>query len=146
MKTIYHSGISRGLVIFITLVMLPCYALMIYLSLWIGLALLGLITAVIADTFINTRYTIEERTLWVQCGIFEKKMFDIGLITEITKTNSWESAPAASMNRIRLRFAKRQTLILSPRRQQDFIDHLLRINPHIVVKPPLSTTTTRPTE
>ena len=83
MKTIYHSGISRGLVIFITLVMLPCYALMIYLSLWIGLALLGLITAVIADAFINTRYTIEERTLWVQCGIFEKKMFDIGLITEM---------------------------------------------------------------
>lgn len=146
MKTIYHSGISRGLVIFITLVMLPCYALMIYLSLWIGLALLGLITAVIADAFINTRYTIEERTLWVQCGIFEKKMFDIGLITEIAKTNSWESAPAASMNRIRLRFAKRQTLILSPRRQQDFIDHLLRVNPHIVVKPPLSTTTTLPTE
>lgn len=139
MKTTYPSGFSRGLVTIIILVLLPVYALMIYLSLWIGLALLVVMTALIIDVFVNTRYTIEEETLWVQSGVFDKRQFDIKHITEIARTTSLESAPAASMNRIRLRFAKRQTLILSPRQQQAFIDHLLRINPHIVVKSPLST-------
>lgn len=144
MKTTYPSGISRGLVTIIILVLLPVYALMIYLSLWIGLALLVVMTALIIDVFVNTRYTIEEETLWVQSGVFDKRQFDIKRITEIARTTSLESAPAASMNRIRLRFDKRQTLILSPRQQQAFIDHLLRINPHITVKPPLSTTVKEP--
>lgn len=139
MKTIYRSGISWGLVALIALVLLPVYALMIYLSVWIGLALLVILTAFIVDILVNTRYTIEGKTLHVQCGIFDKKQFDIDRITEISKTNSWESAPAASMNRIQLRLEKRQRLILSPRQQQAFIAHLLRINSRIVVKPPLST-------
>ncbi|HJG87959.1 PH domain-containing protein [Barnesiella viscericola] len=143
MKTRYRSDVSSGLVTLIVLVLLPCYALMIYLALWIGLALLIIFTALIADTFVNTRYTIDETTLWVQSGLFFRSRYDIDRITEIAKTTSWESAPACSMNRIRLRFAKRQTLILSPQRQQAFIDHLLRINPRISVKPPLSTLTKR---
>lgn len=141
MKTHYRSDVSSGLVTLIVLVLLPCYALMIYLALWIGLALLIIFTALIADTFVNTRYTIDETTLWVQSGLFFHSRYDINRITEIAKTTSWESAPACSMNRIRLRFAKRQTLILSPQRQQAFIDHLLCINPRISVKPPLSTST-----
>lgn len=138
MKTIYRSGISWGLVALIALVLLPVYALMIYLSVWIGLALLVILTAFIVDTLVNTRYTIEGKTLQVQCGIFDKKQFDIDRITEIARTTSLESAPAASMDRIQLRLKKRQRLILSHRQQQAFIDHLLRINPHIVVKPPLT--------
>lgn len=62
MKTRYRSDISSGLVALIILVLLPCYALMIYLTLWIGLALLIIFTALIADTFVNTRYTIDETT------------------------------------------------------------------------------------
>lgn len=139
MATIYRSGISRGLVSVIALVLLPVYALMIYLSVWIGLALLVILTALIVDTLVNTRYTIDHKTLRVQSGLFDKRQFDIDRITEIARTTSLESAPAASLNRIRLRLDKRQTLILSPRQQQAFIDHLLRINPRIIVKPPLST-------
>ena len=137
MKTIYKSKISWGLVTVIVLTMLPVYGLMIYLSLWIVLVWLLIVTAFIIDVFVNTRYTIEEKKLRVQCGIFYNTRFDIDRITEISKTNSCESAPATSMNRIRLRFYRFQTLILSPQHQQTFIDHLLRINPRIVVKPPL---------
>lgn len=139
MKTIYRSRISWGLVALIALVLLPVYALMIYLSVWIGLTLLVILTAFIVDTLVNTRYIIDHKTLWVQSGLFDKRQFDIDRITEIARTTSLESASAASLNRIRLRLDKRQTLILSPRQQQAFIDHLLRINPRIVVKPPLST-------
>lgn len=138
MATIYRSGISRGLVTVIALVLLPVYALMIYLSVWIGLALLVILTALIVDTLVNTRYTIDHKTLRVQSGLFDKRQFDIDRITEIAHTTSLESAPAASLNRICLRLDKRQTLILSPRQQQAFIDHLLRINPRIIVKPSLS--------
>ena len=46
MATIYRSGISRGLVTVIALVLLPVYALMIYLSVWIGLALLVILGGV----------------------------------------------------------------------------------------------------
>ena len=50
MKTIYRSRISWGLVALIALVLLPVYALMIYLSVWIGLTLLVILTAFIVDT------------------------------------------------------------------------------------------------
>lgn len=139
MKTIYRSGISWGLVALIALVLLPVYALMIYLSVWIGLALLVILTAFIVDTLVNIRYIIDHKTLRVQSGLFDKRQFDIDRITEIARTTSLESAPAASMDRIQLRLEKRQRLILSPRQRQAFIDHLLRINPRIVVKPPLTT-------
>ena len=75
MATIYRSGISRGLVTVIALVLLPVYALMIYLSVWIGLALLVILTALIVDTLVNTRYTIDHKTLRVQSGLFDKRQF-----------------------------------------------------------------------
>ena len=96
MATIYRSGISRGLVTVIALVLLPVYALMIYLSVWIGLALLVILTALIVDTLVNTRYTIDHKTLRVQSGLFDKRQFDIDRITEIARTTSLESAPTAS--------------------------------------------------
>lgn len=142
MKTVYKSGISWGLVTFIALVILLCYLFILFLLPWIGVILLLITTVFIVDVFVNTRYTIEGKTLRVQCGIFYKTQFDIERITTISKSTSLESSPAASMNRIQLRFSKRQTLIISPRQQQAFIDHLLSINPHIVVKPPLSATNT----
>lgn len=141
MKTVYKSGISWGLVTFIALVILLCYLFILFLLPWIGVILLLITTVFIVDVFVNTRYTIEGKTLRVQCGIFYKTQFDIERITTISKSTSLESSPAASMNRIQLRFS-RQTLIISPRQQQVFIDHLLSINPHIVVKPPLSATNT----
>lgn len=141
MKTVYKSGISWGLVTFIALVILLCYLFILFLLPWIGVILLLITTVFIVDVFANTRYTIEGKTLRVQCGIFYKAQFDIERITTISKSTSLESSPAASMNRIQLRFS-RQTLIISPRQQQVFIDYLLSINPHIVVKPPLSATNT----
>lgn len=139
MKTVYKSGISRGLLIFIVLFLLSCFALLLaLLSAWVGIVLLVIFSLFIVDTLVNTRYIIEEKNLWVRCGIFAKSRYDIDHIVEISKTDSWESAPAASLDRIRLRVSRFQSIIVSPRQQQAFIDHLLRINPNIVVKPPLS--------
>lgn len=138
MKTVYKSGISRGLLIFIVLFLLACFALLLFLSAWVGIVLLVIFSLFIVDTLVNIRYIIEEKNLWVRCGIFAKSRYDIDHIVEISKTDSWESAPAASLDRIRLRVSRFQSIIVSPRQQQAFIDHLLRINPNIVVKPPLS--------
>lgn len=138
MKTVYKSGISRGLLIFIVLFLLSCFALLLFLSAWVGIVLLVIFSLFIVDTLVNIRYIIEEKNLWVRCGIFAKSRYDIDHIVEISKTDSWESAPAASLDRIRLRVSRFQSIIVSPRQQQAFIDHLLRINPNIVVKPPLS--------
>jgi len=41
------------------------------------------------------------------------------------------------MDRIEIRFADKKTLVLSPKQRRAFIDHIRRLNPDIVVKPPL---------
>ena len=89
------------------------------------------------DMIVNITYTIEGEVLQVRVGHFLKQNFDIGKMTEINKSRTILSSPAASLDRIELRFGSDYPLVISPRRKKEFISHLLSVNPNIKVDPRL---------
>ena len=61
------------------------------------------------------------------------KTFNINDITKISATNDPISSPAWSLDRLKLQFKHEKPVLISPRNKQEFINHLLTINPNIEV-------------
>lgn len=83
----------------------------------------------------NIIYQIDDkrylRILWKP---FYNETIDIQTISSIWKSRSAISAPAASLDRIAIRYEGYRTLILSPADKEEFIRLLREINPGIKVK------------
>lgn len=96
--------------------------------------LLLLLTFVFINGFFNLRYTIDKDRLDIYYGFFSYKLsIDINSIRKIEKSRSILSAPAASMNRIEIHYNKFDSILISPKDQQEFIHNLCQINPNIIV-------------
>ena len=94
--------------------------------------LLILLTFVFIYGFFNLRYTIDKDRLDIYYGFFSYKLsIDINSIRKIEKSRSILSAPAASMNRIEIHYNKFDSILISPKDQQEFINDLCQINPNI---------------
>ena len=123
----------------IHLILVGCLCAVLYLPLifisfsWGALIILLVLTYFICDILLNIRYTIDGTSLQIRCSLF-KSTCDIRQIKEISRTRTIESAPAASLDRIRIRFKKGGDIILSPMHKEEFIRHLMGINPDIRVK------------
>ena len=79
----------------------------------------------------KTKYTIVENTLKVQCGFIYKKEFDINAMKSIAKSRDITSAPAPSLDRIKIRYNKFDTLLLSPKDKIGFAKELVSVNSSI---------------
>jgi len=92
----------------------------------------------IHSSFYNTYYTInpDKDSLIIRASFLINQTISIQNIIKIKKTNSMLSAPAASMDRIEIRY-QHGTVVISPEERRMFIDHLLKINPNIEVGPKL---------
>ncbi|CAM3519698.1 hypothetical protein FSS13T_08570 [Flavobacterium saliperosum S13] len=82
----------------------------------------------------KTEYTISENTLNVKSGFLVNKKIDVKTIRKIENTKSIISAPALSRDRILLIYNKFDDIEISPKDKEEFIKHLLVINPNIEVK------------
>ena len=134
MKTTYRSKTDAWLVIVAIAVCAVLYLPLIFISFsWGALMILLVLTYFICDILLNIRYTIDGTALQIRCSFF-KSTCDIRQIKEISRTRTIESAPAASLDRIRIRFKKGGDVILSPMHKEEFIRHLMGINPDIRVK------------
>ena len=133
MKTTYTTKVSNILVLlcygpliggFVPFLIydfnIPIFLLFLFLQWLVTQALFGI------------TYTIEGHELSVK-ALFYNKVFDIRKITLIKPSHNLLSAPAASVNRLQIHFGK-QTLLISPRREQLFIEQICEINPNVVVK------------
>ena len=87
--------------------------------------------SLITYLFFKTEYTIEENKLHIKCGFFTYKPIEINNIKEITKSNNIISSPAASFDRIEIKYGKFETLIISPKNKVEFAKHLTKLNPKI---------------
>ena len=96
----------------------------------IGLFLI-LIFGLITHMFFNTVYTIEENKINIKCGFFTYKPVTISDIKEITKSSNIISSPAASFDRIEIKYGKFEELIISPKNKFEFAEHLTKLNPQI---------------
>lgn len=81
--------------------------------------------------FLKTEYTIEEKKLKIKCGFFTYKPIEINKIKEITKSSNIISSPAASFDRIEIKYGKFEELIISPKNKFEFAQYLTNLNPKI---------------
>lgn len=132
----YSSKISYGLLIVVFLVFFgPLIPNLINEGLHMKMILMILFLAIvygfILHMFFKTEYTIEEHKLKIKCGFFSYKPIEISEIKEISKSSNIISSPAASFDRIEIKYGKFDELIISPENKFEFAKYLTELNPKI---------------
>ena len=136
MKTVYPTKVSVTLVLIISLIMgciLVPYAIK---SMWIPFIIILLLHFLFLFMLANIKYVITESQLIIDqsLGKWGKEVIDISTIKSIEPTHTILSAPASSLDRLRISYNKYDDIIISPRRKEEFIRQLQSINPQIVFK------------
>ena len=136
MKTVYPTKVSVTLVLIISLIMgciLVPYAIK---SLWIPFTIILILHFLLLFMLANIKYVITESQLIIDqsLGKWGKEVIDISTIKSIEPTHTILSAPASSLDRLRISYNKYDEVVISPRRKEEFIRQLQSINPQIVFK------------
>lgn len=81
----------------------------------------------------STIYTFDSNSkkLVIQSGFIFHKKIDIEHIKVINKSRSWISSPALSINRIEISYNTYDSVLISPKNREQFIQELQQINPNI---------------
>ncbi len=79
----------------------------------------------------SMRYIVRDDVLVIKSCFISYGTWRIADIESIRSTHNPLSAPAASLDRLEIRFSGRRSVLVSPRRKQEFIDYLLELNPNI---------------
>ena len=132
----YSSKVSYGLltivfIVFFSPLILNLIKSGINLNLTLISVFLIIIFGLITHMFLKTEYTIEENKLKIKCGFFTYKPIEINAIKEITKSNNIISSPAASFDRIEIKYGKFEEMIISPKDKFEFAKYLTSLNPNI---------------
>ena len=136
MKTVYPTKVSATLILIISLIMgciLVPYAIK---NLWIPFTIILILHFLLLFMLANIKYVITESQLIIDqsMGKWGKEVIDISTIKSIEPTHTILSAPASSLDRLRISYNKYDDIIISPRRKEEFIHQLQSINPQIVFK------------
>jgi membrane protein YdbS with pleckstrin-like domain len=70
--------------------------------------------------FLTTTYEITSDTLRIRAGPLREQV-PLAEIERITTSRSWESAPALSLDRMRITFAGGRTVLISPEDERGFL-------------------------
>ena len=93
-----------------------------------GVVTAVLLTAVIIPIWLKTEYTITEKTLIIQAGLFIWPGIIIKNIIEVEDSRTFISSPALSMNRIKITYENRsgrvRTTAISPKDKEGFLKML----------------------
>jgi hypothetical protein len=132
----YTSKVSYGLLAVVFIVFFsPLILNLVTDGVHMNLILIGLfliiIFGLITHMFFTTEYTIEENKIKIKCGFFTYKPIAISDVREITKSNNIISSPAASFDRIEIKYGKFEELIISPKNKFEFAQYLTNLNPKI---------------
>ena len=136
MKTVYPTKVSVTLVLIISLIMgciLVPYAIK---SMWIPFTIILILHFLLLFMLANIKYVITESQLIIDqsMGKWGKEVIDISTIKSIEPTHTILSAPASSLDRLRISYNKYDEVVISPRRKEEFISQLQSVNPQIVFK------------
>ncbi|HHT22712.1 MAG TPA: PH domain-containing protein [Bacteroidales bacterium] len=135
MNKIYKSKIGIGLVTFIV-ILISISSLPLFLGAfsWIGFFIVLLTVIFILYIFLSIVYVIDGENLIVKNSFLKPQIIDIKTIKEISETHNPISAPAASLDRIEIKYGKNCSIIVSPKKKKEFISDLIKINSTIVIK------------
>lgn len=135
-KTIYYSAISPGLLIFIIVIFGFSFAPIFYDGFSItGIIILLLSFGFIWYAFASIKYTISENELEVTNGFLTKQSLNISEIKRIKRSYTLLASPAASFKRLEINGLAGSFVVISPKKEKEFIAHLLFLNPNIEIDP-----------
>lgn len=100
---------------------------------WIKIVILCPVGFCLLWIWFKTGYTIKNNFLKIQYGPFKKEV-EIEEIQSIRETRNPFIAPSLSMNRIEVNYEKYNTVQISPKNIDGFINELEKRNPDIQIK------------
>lgn len=81
----------------------------------------------------GTRYIISNKWLYIKLWFIPFGQEDISVITSVKRSYNPLSSPAGSLKRLRVNFLCNSFWLISPVREQEFLDTLKEINPKIQI-------------
>jgi len=140
-KKIFRSRISVLLLGFLLAVFIPVTIPLIKDTvISSGLFIIGGTLLFIALLFSGMRYIISDDKLYIKIWMIPFGSANIANIVSIERSYNLLSSPAASLKRLKLSCINGTTfsyMLISPVREQEFIDSLKAINPNINVNVPV---------
>lgn len=133
MKTVYPTKVSITLILIISIIMGCILISLAVSSKWIPFFIDLLLYASILYLMVSIKYEINESQLIIHQAM-GKMVIDINTIKSIEPTHTILSAPASSLDRLRISYNKYDDVVISPRRKEEFIRQLQTINPNILFK------------
>jgi len=100
---------------------------------WIAIIIIILIILFIFHMFMTTFYIIKGDALTINCGILYNKSMEIKSIKSIIETNNPISSPALSLDRIQINYGQCDSVIISPKHKEEFINQITNLNSNIIV-------------
>lgn len=130
---VYYSKVDWWLVTFLVVGMSPAVFPLFWTFEWVLLSIDVVVALFLIEVFRNTKYVIDGEKLIVKTGFKLSSSCDICQIKSITKTRTLLSAPALSLDRLEVKLKGGDVIVISPRKKRAFVEHLLKVNPQIVV-------------
>ncbi|HLO81281.1 MAG TPA: PH domain-containing protein [Chitinophagaceae bacterium] len=131
--TTYRSKIGIEIMIPMLLIIVWIMISMINAKNWGGLAIIMLTSAFFAHILFTTYYLVIRETVIVKCSFLINTSIHIGSIKTIRESGSILAAAAASLDRLEIIYNENDSILISPKDKEAFIEHMLLINPNIVV-------------
>lgn len=129
----YPSKLNKPLWIAVYVVLGVIIILVAKDEAWLAVGLLVFTGWFVGQTIFNTHYTITGQELIIKSGLLYHRTIDIGSIRKLSKSDSVQSSPAASFDRIEIAFNKSDEVLISPENRADFVKRLIEINPAITL-------------
>ncbi len=132
MEKTYRSKVNLWIVVFIVLAVVCSVAPFFQEGQpLMGIGIGTLATLALVWMLHSTRYIVRDDVLVIKSCFLSYGTWRIADIESIRPTHNPLSAPAASLDRLEIRFSGRRSVLVSPRRKQEFIDYILELNPNI---------------
>ncbi len=129
----FRTKVDLSILAFTLFFLLIPVAFALYFGQWIVMAVLLLFAGGVVYSIVSIRYTITGSRLINRSFLSKTQVIAIADIAEVRPSRDIISAPAASFDRLLIRYNKK-TVLISPVRKDEFIGQLLLINPEIKVK------------
>ena len=101
---------------------------------WIGFSFILFVTAFIGYMYSTTFYSIDDKKVVIRCGIFFHLSIQIQNIKRISESYNIISSPALSFDRLEILYNKFDTILISPKEKERFIEAIKNINPAVEIK------------
>jgi hypothetical protein len=130
----FNSGVDKKLYLLLFVLFFVLAIFFIVIQEHLVAAILFLPIAYISHLTKNTYYEINGKMLLIKAGFLYKKEIDIETIRAVHSSINLLSAPALSFDRLEIKYNKYDSILISPKNKQAFIQSLLQVNNAITIQ------------